>query len=335
MKRILFIAVLLITLFADSLFAEWRAAYRYPTLGSINAKVNRNSNITLWNKRNIIQNKFKLGRNKNLIEVNRSNIDSIFEQIGKIETDIETLKETSLRSSSEETALSVYANGIKIGVINLNNSADNSSDVIPNLFEFNKDFLPVIITPTGALRFSNRVIYYIKPDCQGNPHILISEYPVPEDKFLFSPLRGEVIEINESRYYYAPNTAMAYVKSAYSTHMVWGNNTSNCENLNNAAYYYNYLINTDTEEMLTKTTGDTAWPEYCYETPPTFTEPVGILKPEWRQATQEEIDNYIRLSLRKVMIELSPNDPAITGLPNDTFEPPITIEGINNITVIE
>jgi len=202
----------------------------------------------------------------------------------------------------QNQAYTVRSNGNIIGEL-----SNASGDANTSAFIFNPDFEPVTILKSGEIKAQVRV-EFINPDCTGDPYFLFTGYPVPEDDFLLPLAKGSIYKdpFSGTLYYYPPKVQTMYAKIPLSYYY---NNNDFCYTYQvwPANYYYK---NNETGEVV----------KYSYD-------------PDagWTQMTQEEIDIY----LSKIMIKFLPNDPAITGLPNEPFPTPITFDGVNEVVIIQ
>ncbi len=215
----------------------------------------------------------------------------------------ETVNASQLNENYQARA--VRSAGNIIGV-----RADNSAD---NLI-FNSAFEPVKILRSGKIEIDTgyyEYIHYVEPDCTGDRYIVFSDYPFPEDKFLFGPLKGKIFrdQSTDELYYYPPDVQTMHAKIPLSYRHYFG-----CQSLiQTCANGYRRRIENGQMICDNGNLGNFAYTN------------------EFRAATQEEINIY----LSRILIKLLPNDPAITGLPNTVFPLPITFDGKNEAVIIE
>lgn len=191
-----------------------------------------------------------------------------------------------------------YANGILIGKSNISANAVSLT--------FNSDFEPVYLLKNGEIKFSNNNIQFTEPDCTGDRYIIFSDYPTPENDFLIANPKGGIYKDQSSGelYYYPPKVQTMYAKIPLSYQYSDG---TICHHDNFTGYYLTGIEDGEVAGF------------------------ANLQGDGWRESTQEEIDIF----LSKIMIQLLPNDPAITGLSNMPFLTPITFDGITEAVIQE
>lgn len=112
---------------------------------------------------------------------------------------------------------------------------DNSVDGLT----FNPNFEPVQLLNTGGIEVSFLkegqlfdAIYFAKLDCTGDRYVLFSDYPFPENKFLFGPPKGRIFrdQSTDALYYYAPDVQAMYAKISLSYRVVYHSGLIECHN---------------------------------------------------------------------------------------------------------
>lgn len=195
-----------------------------------------------------------------------------------------------------------YANGVLIGDSTLSGGGAGLT--------FNPDFEPVTLLKTGEIMGGWPHFQFIEPDCTGDYYITFSDYPFPENSFLFGHPKGKIYKNQSSNelYYYPPKAQTMYAKIPLSYKNSYSNGCSN----------YNYLM-PPTRYYYKHDSGGIG----NFSSPPTGD--------DWTEMTQVEIDIY----LTKILIKLLPNDPAITGIQVYPFPLPITFDGKNEAVIIQ
>lgn len=202
MKKV-FLGIILIFL-ANSAFAGWSSSYRQPTLNSINAKVNRNNINILYNKGGVAQNKFHRQKNRDLINKNIFDINSLFEQIGEINTELESFNPNTNQGSK------IYSNGIEVGTVQWITPFNQTIVWKPN-----ESFEVVLLYPNGKI-YSPSFYYFENENCVGTPYLLVQNKN-QKSWLLTTKKYGKIFAIKNDLYFHDPEEIVVYRKEMLST----------------------------------------------------------------------------------------------------------------------